>query len=72
MAWQIRELSVGEGTWYRLHVGGLNTEAVPEQSFRWAVPSIADDRYVLDPEADDETRALFAEERLRHPVGGAS
>jgi hypothetical protein len=71
MAWQIRELTRSEGTWYRLHVSGLNTEAVPEQEFSWAVPSIADDRFILAPDADDKTRTAFEQERAAQAVAGA-
>lgn len=71
MAWQIREMTRCDGAWYRLHVRGLNTEAVPEQEFSWAVPSIADDRFVLAPDADAKTRMAFEQERAAQTVAGA-
>ena len=61
MPWKILKMTdKGRGAWYRYHVSGENTEAVPQEAFHWSVRDVKDDRYGAHSDASPEVKAMMA------------
>lgn len=68
MSWRVTRITDrGPEAFYRFHVEGLNTEAVPPAEFSWSVPSVADPRFV--PGRDPTVAKALDEAKAARPEG---